>query len=269
MDNLTPPLVGVCAGYELNEWRCNQLASHLIEWLPEFALTESEREAIRSHNAIARVAQAARAIYTSDKWQRRGEPGELLLHAIIRQVFETVPAISKYYFKDSANNTIKGFDAVHVVASDTELQLWLGEVKFYDEIGRAIRDVVVELQAHTQRNYLRGEFASINNKIDENGRYAARLKKLLHRNTSLDEIFDAVCIPVLLTYDSPTIGGFTAVTADFQRAFEKEVLSHRDNFAAKALPTNLKIHLFLLPLKSKAELMQRFDEKLKACQTIA
>jgi hypothetical protein len=269
MDNLSPPLVGVCAGYELTEWRCNQLASHLIEWLPEFALTDTEREAIRDHNAIARVAQAARSIYTSDKWQRRGEPGELLLHAIIRQVFETVPAISKYYFKDSANDTVKGFDSVHIIASDAELQLWLGEVKFYNEIGRAITDVVTELQAHTQRDYLRGEFASINNKIDDNGRHAARLKKLLHRNTSLDEIFDAVCIPVLLTYDSPTIENHTAVTADFQRAFEQEVLRHRDTFAAKALPTNLKIHLFLLPLKSKAELMQRFDEKLKACQAIA
>ena len=121
--DLTPALAAVCAGYELNKWRCDQLASHLLEWLPEFALTHSEREALGAHNAVALVSQAARAIYTSQKYQRRGEPGELLLHVIIRQTFKTVPAITKYFFKDAANDTVKGFDAVHVVASDTELQL--------------------------------------------------------------------------------------------------------------------------------------------------
>src|SRR5690349_18214709 len=46
--DLLPPLTGVCAGYELNEWRCKQLAAHLMEWLPEFALTPGEREALRA-----------------------------------------------------------------------------------------------------------------------------------------------------------------------------------------------------------------------------
>lgn len=268
-DDLLPPLAAVCAGYELNEWRCKQLVSHLIEWLPEFVLTDSERDALRAHNAVAHVAQAARAIYTSAKYQRRGEPGELLLHAIIRQVFETIPAISKYYFKDSANDTVKGFDAVHVVASDAELQLWLGEVKFYNEISRAITDVVTELKQHSDRDYLRGEFTAITHKIDPNWKHADRLKKLLHRNTPLDEIFDAVCIPVLLTYDSPTIGAHSDITASFKAAFEQEVLAHQATFASKALPANLKIHLFLLPLRSKEELMKQFDEKLKLWQTIA
>jgi hypothetical protein len=65
--DLVPPLTGVCAGYELNEWRCKQLASHLMEWLPEFALTPSECDAVRAHNAVALVGQAARTIYASKK----------------------------------------------------------------------------------------------------------------------------------------------------------------------------------------------------------
>jgi hypothetical protein len=265
--DLVPPLTCVCAGYELGEWRCKQLVSHLIEWLPEFALTYSEREAIRAHNAVALVGRAARTVYTSPKYQRRGELGELLLHVIIRQVFQTVPAISKYYFKDSANDVVKGFDAVHVIAAENELQLWLGEVKFYDNIARAVADVVAELKAHTERDYLRGEFAAITNKIDGEWPHVERLKKLLHRNTPLQEIFDSVCIPVLLTYDSPTISQHSDVTEAFKSAFEQEVLGHRQSFAGKALPS-LKIHLFLFPLKSKADLINQFDEKLKACQAM-
>lgn len=266
--DLDPNLTAVCAGYELKEWRCKQLASHLLEWLPEFALTEKEREGLAAHNAVTLVGQAARAIYTSAKYKKRGELGELLLHVIIRQVFDTVPAISKYYFKDASNDTVKGFDAVHVVISNAELQLWLGEVKFYEDIARAITDVVAELALHTQREYLRSEFAAITNKIDDSWPHADRLKKLIHRNTSLDTIFDAVCIPVLLTYDSPTIAKFDDVTTTFRAAFEEEVLCHRDTFARKKLPQNLRIHLFLLPLKLKAELTREFDEKLKTCQTM-
>ena len=34
-------------------------------------------------------------------------------------------AISKVFFKDSPNDTVKGFDAVHVVESLDGLELWL------------------------------------------------------------------------------------------------------------------------------------------------
>jgi len=269
--NLNEPvgLTGLCAGYECGDWRAAQLASHMIEWLPEFALKYSEMEGIRSHNAISLIAQAARTVYTSEKYQRRGEIGELLLHVAMRQVFNTLPVISKYFFKDSANDTVKGFDAVHVVATQNALQLWLGEVKFYEDIAAAIRDVIVELEAHTQRDYLRSEFAAIVNKIDDEWPHAERLKKLLNKNTSLDEVFDRLCIPVFLTYESPTIASNKAITEEFKAAFIMEVSEHYQSFCDKAVPNKFAIHLFLLPMKNKAKLVQYFDERLKACQGMA
>lgn len=267
-DDLAPPLIAVCAGYELKAWRCNQLAKHLTQWLPEFALRESEREAIGAHNAVEMVGRAAQAVYKSADYKRRGELGELLLHVILRQEFQTLPAVCKYFFKDSGNDTVKGFDAVHVVATADRLELWLGEVKCYDEIGAAIRAVVEELEEHTERDYMRSEFAAITNKIDDAWPQAERLKMLIHRNKSLDEIFDAVCIPVLLTYDSPCIDGHDAVNAAFQAAFEAEMIKHHTNFAGRKLPTNVRVHLILLPFKTKAELVKAFDERLKECQAL-
>ena len=41
-----PGLSAVCAGYELKEWRARQLAGHLIIYLPEFALSYSERQGL-------------------------------------------------------------------------------------------------------------------------------------------------------------------------------------------------------------------------------
>jgi hypothetical protein len=267
--DLVPGLVGVCAGYELKEWRCEQLVSHLVKWLPEFALRHSELAALGPENAVELVARAAQVVYTSNKYQQRGEIGELLLHIVMRQVFHTLPAISRYFFKDASNDTVKGFDGVHVVASDNALELWLGEAKFYEDIGEAIRNAVKSLQQHANRDYLRAEFAAITNKVDDSWPHATRLKKLIQPETSLDDVFDAMCVPVLLTYESPTIASHESVSHAFQASFEKEVLAHRDAFAGKSLPDNLRIHLFLFPMKAKGDLLARFDAKLKACQAIA
>ena len=243
-----------------------------MKWLPEFALKHSEVAGLGADNAVELVARAAKSVYATDKFQTRGEFGELLLHAALRQCFKTLPAISKYYYKDAGNDTVKGFDAVHVVSTDTSLELWLGEVKFYDDAARAIADVLKEVEKHLERDYLRGEFAAITNKIDSDWQHAERLKKLLHPDTSLDEVFDAVCVPVLLTYDSPVIKSFDEVSAQYKTQFEAEIVAHHATFtvklANKTVPPQLRVHLFLLPLLEKASLVKSLDEALKRVQAI-
>jgi hypothetical protein len=266
-DGLTPPLVALCAGFELKVWRAKQFAAHLFEWLPEFALTWSERQRFTDVTSVRLMRRAAQVVYDTDQYKRRGEFGELLLHAIVRQVFASEPAISKLFHKDSSNNTIKGFDCVHVVSDNSALELWLGEVKFYDNISTAISHVVTELKEHTDVDYLRDEFALILNKIDPAWPHAEALKQLLDPNISLDKIFDAVCIPVLLTYDSSTVGSAGASSIEYREAFREEVLGHRDTFASKELP-NVKIHLLLVPLGSKKALVDELHKRLKSWQNI-
>ena len=265
---IKPSLSGLCVGYELGEWRASQFASHIMEWLPEFALTYSEIEGIHSGNMVALIREAAKKVYKSEKFKNRGEFGEIFLHAAVRQVFGSLPAISKIFYKTANNETVKGFDAVHVVAGEDGLELWLGEAKFYTEINRAIRDVVEELKAHTERDYLRDEFVLIAGKIDENWPYADELKKLLSPNTSLDQVFKQVCIPVLLTYDSPCVAGHNECSEDYVAAFTEEVRQHYETFSSKELPEDITIHLFLLPLQAKVSLIAELDNKLKGLQAI-
>jgi hypothetical protein len=267
-ENKVPGLTAVCAGYELKQWRKGQLAAHLIKWLPEFALTYTEYNRLDGHNAAEMLAQAARSVYMSDNYQKRGEIGELLLHVICREVFKTYPAISKYFYKDSANNTVKGFDAVHVIVTKTGLELWLGESKFYSDISQAIAAAISDLKAHSERDYLRSEFTTIRRMLDPKWPYADRLAKLIMPNTSLDQIFQAVCIPVLLTYDSEVISAFEEVSAAFKKAFVEEVTRHYSAFASKNPLKHVKVHLFLLPAKCKDDLAAEFEKRLKACQGI-
>ncbi|SDN83138.1 DUF1837 domain-containing protein [Geodermatophilus sp. DSM 45219] len=266
--DLDPTLTALCACYELGTWRTEQYARHLFEWLPEFALTWAERQSFSDATAVVLLRRAAAVVYSSDKYSKRGEFGELILHAIIRQVFGTEPAISKLYFKDAANNTVKGFDAVHIVEADGVLELWLGEAKLYSSVSQAIAAVVSELHEHTDADYLRQEFTLIANKIDASWPHAHKVKSLLNPNTSLDTVFARLTIPVLLTYDSPTTQAHTKHTDDYALALEEEVRGHWATFSAKNLPAEVRVRLFLLPLPDKAGLVKVLHNQLMLWQNI-
>lgn len=264
----TPAVCALCAGYEGGKWRAEALAEHAMEWLPEFCLSAEELEDFRPGTAVKLLRKAARLVYQTDKYKLRGEFGELFLHIALRQVHRSIPAISKIYWKDSVNNTVKGYDAVHVVEVDDKLQLWLGEVKFYDDASRAIRDVVKEIQDHTQIDYMKNEVALIANKLDKSSPHYSKLARLLDANTSLDEVFDAACIPVLITYDSNALKGHTKVTPQYSQALVEEVMAIRDSLEKKlsGLSLPVKVHLFLIPLNAKKALVECLDGSLKGLQ---
>ena len=261
--NEVPGVAGMCAGFEADEWRYDQLAEHIMEWLPDFALNEREVISLGGANARRALRVAAQNIYTSHKYATRGEVGEILLHAIIRQEFGSVPAISKVFFKDASNDTVKGFDAVHVVTTVDGLELWLGEVKLYRDMASAVRDVICELKEHTRIPYLRSEFAAIWRKVDRDHPHRAALEKLLEQNVTMDEVFKRLCIPVLLTYDSATVAAHQRTDAAYEAAIKEEFERHYQRFCTNDLPGEIKIILILLPMNTKAKLLERFDAKLK------
>lgn len=260
-------LTGMCAGYELGAWRCEQLAQHLIDtWLPDFALRFSELTDVNPRTMGRLMRRAAETVYSTQKFERRGEFGELLLHAALMQEIGSLPAVSKIYYKDGPNETVKGFDAVHVVPKPEGLELWLGEAKFYTSAPEAIRSALRSLEHLGDRKYLRGEFAAIVHKIDDQWPHAATLKRLLDQNTSLDEIFSAACVPVLLTYDSSVVASHSVQDATYISAIKKEWEAYHAEFGAGPLPRHVKVHLFLLPLNTKTDLIQALDKELRRWQ---
>lgn len=254
-----------CPGYELGSWRRDALIEHLLEWLPEFCLKYSANLDIGSGNMMRRMREVTRALYTTDDYERRGELGELLLHAICRQEFKTIPAVSKIYYQDEANHTVKGFDLVHVAPKPEGLELWLGESKFYSDPKGAARAAAASLGAHCDAKYLRAEFAAIINKIDDKWPHADQLKKLLDPNTTLDEIFARRVVPVLLTY--PTDGVSVAAVCDaFHAALDAEVKDIVNTFGTHCPLEKSDVRLFLVPLDDKQETARAFDAELKALQ---
>ena len=168
----------------------------------------------------------------------------------------------------SSNDTVKGFDAVHVVSGEEGPELWLGEVKFYTRISAAIRDVLSELRDHLDTDFPREEFMWIEQKMGDGTAHHAQIRRLLDDSTSLDEVFKVLHIPILLTYRSSAISAHSIEDDAYIAKIADELSKHFDFFRDKELPKHVKIHLFLVPLAGKAHLLRSFDERLKALQNV-
>lgn len=262
--DLEPSLTAVCAGYEGGQWRADDYALHLLDWIPDFALRQSERSEFGTGTAGAMIRRATRTVFGSKSSGQGGIPGEILLHIVCRQVFRSDTVINKVFFKTGANNEVHGFDCVHIVDTPDGLELWLGEAKFYTSRDRAIRDALSSVREHVRADYLKGEFNLITPKIDDSWPHARQVKQLIDGTASLDEVFPSITIPVLLAYDSPAVQGHIRDSAEFRVAFEAEMREGWERFSrqcsASALP--VRVRLFLAPLHSKQALVSELDRRL-------
>jgi hypothetical protein len=268
-----PPFMVMCAGYEEKLWRADAFVSEIFSWLPSFVLPWSEQQqGIGSATAIKMLRRAAQVVYDSDKYSRRGEFGELILHGVLRQEFGTEAAVSKFWFKDSKNDTVKGFDVIHVTQEDTEaLHLWLGEAKFYKDLNSAARDSLAEIKDHLASDYLRSEFMLVSNKIDPAAPFALQLQALLDENSSLDEVFSVLHIPVLLTFESTALEAHENHCDEYYESLRSEVMAAWQKFSDELGNLDRKevvIHLILIPLLNKPEFMSLLHERLRVWQEI-
>lgn len=266
-----PTLLGICAGFENGEWRGQRLADNLFNCIPDFCLSYSEVHEVDSAEWMDKLRKSVAMIYNSPKYKSRGEFGELLLHYILKDFYKTIPAISKMYFKDGPNETVKGFDAVHVIENnDGLLDLWLGEVKFYKDASQAIKDVIPEIEEHFAHDYLRTEFIAITNKLDKESPFYEKLSQLISPDTSLDEIFERICVPVLITFNSKVIDKHVKYTNAYKEEMKTEMEKYFNQFESQfeKLGIDIEVHLFLLPLKTKETFVQMLNNKLNLWQQL-
>jgi hypothetical protein len=258
----------LCAGFERGEWRRDDFVRHLFDYLLEFALKWTELKKINSATAARMIEDAARRVYEDDKYGQRGEFGELLLHAALRSHFDSEPALSKLFYKSGDNDTVKGFDCVHVVQGENgDLELWLGEAKFYQDIGKAITAALDSLADLTETERLKREFVLIRGLVEDDWPLAEQFRALTDERRTLDEVFPVLRIPVLLTYDSRAVANADAVTEEYEAALRAEVDRIHERFKSREnLPKDIFVHLILVPLKDKVAFQKALHERLQGYQ---
>lgn len=286
-------------GFDINddgsmEYRWKPLINTLTNVIPEFAFGFHEGTETKNTELINRISDAARAIYKIDefkfvkdiylnggriedddipnKYLKRGEFGELILHLLLRDYHSTIPLLSKIYFKDSYGHTVHGFDAVHIEPKTKTL--WLGESKLYTNGKSGIKELIKDIKEHILRDYLYDEFTIVSKKIklfDDIPEKDYWLE-VLDQSTTLAEQLKSITIPLLCTYTSENFSKYNDETLEeFIHDYEKEVRDLKEYFDSNndhKLKARINTILILFPVKCKTELVRRLHEKLSILQMV-
>jgi hypothetical protein len=287
-------------GFDLNnsgemEYRINALVKLLIKVVPEFAFGHHIGEEIALEDATNIVFESANAIYkikefqeakeiyldengsieddVEDKYLKRGEFGELILHLLLRDFHDTTPLLSKIYFKDSDGHTVHGFDSVHICEADKTL--WLGESKLYKCGKSGVDALIKDLEEHIETDYLNREFALISKKIDllDNIPDKDHWLNIFDESTTLKDKFNSINIPLLCTYSSELYENYDNDSIEgFLEDYIDEVQKLKKRFDEKnkhPLKQHMNVILLLLPVKCKNNLVKKLHKKLHMMQEMS
>ncbi len=255
-----------CAGFELNAWRCVPFAEHLIEWLPEYALPEDEL-AVTHANIYVKLREAAVRVYTSEKYTKRGEAGEIALHAICRDYFDTLPISPRVFYKSASNDVVKAFDLVHArFPAAGGVELWFGESKLYADTNDAIAEALKSVTQHLDQGFLKGQKLLLGPQIPKTTPHYDELMGLFELKTSLDKFIAAGVFVIGIFSNSKACGAANQITDSYKAALGPEFELLRKRLEKSGLTKKIRVVLLYVPLGNKASLVDAFDAKLKGLQ---
>ena len=287
-------------GFDLTDsgesiYRWGNLTNILQKVIPEFAFGHHVGDKINLSDITSLLCDAAKSIYKIKEYEevkkiyvdknsniaddddenqflKRGEFGELILHLLLRDFQQTIPLLSKIFFKDTYGATVHGFDAVHIQPQNKTL--WLGESKLYLDGKKGIKALIQDIKEHFKRDYLNDEFTIISKKLKlfDNIPEKDYWLNLIDKNTKLDTIFSSIVIPLLCTYSCDLFNQYNNENdSQFIQYYENEMRNLKqyfDNENDHPLKTNLKIILLIFPVKCKNQLIKRLHKKLYQLQEI-
>ena len=258
--------------------------------IPKNEITRKQREAARSLVKLHEVEKLRNYLVNDipeDEWdkdflkwyEKRGVFGEVVLHMILKEFKNTIPLISKMYFKDSFSQEAKGFDAVHVSSDGSTL--WLGETKFYKAwkkkgvLKGGIDELVEDLNKHFNKDYLSEQFVIIKRGLDAQLSHPQREEwvEKLNKPILLKDVFEYIKIPLLCIYEDDVAleylqnveesiknAGIHAHTTTVHEYY-KEINTYPYREQVQTL-------LILMPVEAKKKLVKCMLEKIWHMQNI-
>ncbi len=255
-----------CAGFELKAWRCMPFAEHLMEWLPEYALPEEELDVTHASIYVS-LKKAAVRVYTSEKYTKRGEAGEIALHAICRDYFDTLPISNRVFYKSASNDVIKSFDMVHArFPAEGGVELWLGESKLYKDTMTAIADAIKSVMGHLEAGFLKQQKLLLGPQVPKKTPRYDELIGLFEPQTSLDKFLSSGVFVIGIMSKSEACASSSEFSVDYKTKLEIELAAIREKLESAELTKAIRIVLIYVPLGHKEDFVTAFDSKLKALQ---
>lgn len=265
---------------------------NVINYLPEYA-TGYSTKSLEPLKVIPHLRESAKSVVQiknvdvikgyidsqtpCEQWDKealriynsKGVFSELILHFILRDLKNTIPLISKIYFKDSFATEAHGFDAVHVYNDE----LWLGETKFYAKGREGVSALIDDLNKHFNHNYLKEQFLIIGRSITSNPETEKWVTKISEARR-LEEKFKMIRIPLLCIYEdsisSEIINAINTKT-DYRPQYFKHISDMKKYFDTNNTFPNkgkAQILLLLLPVQSKKRIVSEMLSRIFNMQNI-
>lgn len=285
-------------GFDINdngdyEYRLKPLVKKLSQVIHEFAFGFHEDTHTDNTETLDKLTEAAKSIYKidafqkvkdiydndgsiddelEDKYLRRGEFGELILHLLLRDFYKTIPLLSKIYFKDSLGHAVHGFDSVHI--QEETKTLWLGESKIYTNGKNGVKELIKDIKEHFKTDYLNAEFILISKKLKHFDNIPEKdyWLNLLTDSRPLKDKLETINIPLLCTYQCDIFSRYTDETKkefiDEYLAEMTELKKYFDDRNDHPIKANLNIILLLFPVQNKTELVKSLHNKLSLLQAL-
>lgn len=253
-----------CAGFELGKWRSKKLAGHLMNWLPHFALKSDEIETIGLENSYDLLKEAAARTFKPEAGKNRGEIGELLLHILCVTEYRASAFVSRVFYKMRSNDQVTGFDSALVTLDETgDVELWLGEAKFYTDTKHAVGAALSSLNEHLEEGFLEETKILIGPKIEPAAPGYEKLQWLFDYGSKLDEIVKRIVIPVLIASESKAARNYSTCADTYTDLVIEEFEYIQGRFATSEVAQQVRIVAIYVPLASKEKLEAEFIRKLE------
>ena len=255
--------IAMCPDFEVGSWRYKKLSNHLFDWLPDAALKSQERRALLG-DPMQTIAKAGRRVFDVPDPTKRGEIGEILLHALCRQEYDTSPFVARLFYKMRSNDSVTSVDMAHVLqnAETGLLELWLGEAKLYGSASEARQSAFKSIAPLWDPEFLEEMKALIGPKVEEGASYAEELTWLFADQTSLDKIIERIVVPICIAADFDATKGAASRDESYVAAVTKE-LQKCENYFDKRVPDKVRFVLIFVPLDCKAKLETHFNERVQ------
>ena len=271
-------LLSLINDYENGEWRINKFVNYLYDRVMEVGLSFEERK-ILSDSPMSMVKRAISKLKPNDI-KKSGEIGEILLYGIMKDYYNALNVVPKIFHKTNRNTYVHGSDSVHITINNGQINLWLGESKFYKDVEKAVKNAIKSIKSILEDDKLKAEISiayssqDLNdmlkfNIIDKN--IYDNIKMMLNETNSLDEIKKQLHIPILILYECDITSLNNSINNDYKtniiarhkKIVKKFFLDNFDFIEKVYKGEEINFHLILFPVHSKEVISKFFFRKLE------
>ncbi len=147
-----------------------------------------------------------------------------------------------------------------------DIELWLGEAKFFKDRNDAIKDAIASIKGHITAGFLKNEKLLLGPQVSNDIPHSAKIKKLLSAEASLDDLIASAVFPVLIAANSDATASHVSASEDYSAEVDAEMKTLWAKLSASGLTEKIKLKLIYVPLGDKDALNKAFDDRLKGLQ---